>query len=201
MDCINNSAEVNAAQVVGTQDGEVVVPMYDWATFLGEHFRKMPGMKSYHHFTFTAANPGEVTLKLFSDSDSSQYRLLRDTEWVPSPSELPEVIPPAELSPKRQWYLHNQIREFCRAGTEDLVCPLPAVPLPSNESEESDDEEVPPPKRPKATSSAASPARSLDDPVAAESVASLGTHGARVHRTEPSCPPPALHFSSQRSFF
>ncbi len=114
-------------------------------------------MKSYHFITFTAANRGEVTLKLFSDSDSSQYRLLRDTEWVPRASELPEVIPPAGLSPKRQWYLHYQIREFCRAGTEDLVCPLPAVPLPANESEESDVEEVQPPKRPKATFSTASP--------------------------------------------
>jgi len=48
---VNSSADVNVAQLVGTQHGGMVVPMYDWATYLGEHFRKMPGMKSYHHFS------------------------------------------------------------------------------------------------------------------------------------------------------
>lgn len=160
MDCVNTSAEVNAAQVVGTQTGEVVVPMYDWASFFGEHFRKVPRMKSYHHFTFTADNPGKVTLKLFSDSESIQYNLLRNTEWVPSASVLPEIIPPAGLSPQRQWYLYDQIREFCREGTEDLVCPLPAVPRPGEQSESDDEDnadEPPPPKRSKTTPSAASP--------------------------------------------
>ena len=47
---VNSSADVNTAQLAGTQDGEVVVPTYDWAQFLGEHCRKVPQMKSYHHF-------------------------------------------------------------------------------------------------------------------------------------------------------
>jgi len=80
-DAVNSSADVNVAQLVGTQDGGMVVPMYDWATYLGEHFSKMPGMKSYHHF-FSASTPGVVTVKEFSDSQSSTFKLLTDDSWV-----------------------------------------------------------------------------------------------------------------------
>ena len=47
-DAVNNSADVNVAD---TKDRGMVVPMYDWATYLGEHFYNMLGMKSYHHFS------------------------------------------------------------------------------------------------------------------------------------------------------
>ena len=40
MDVINKSADVNTAQLVGTQNGEVIVHVYDWVTFLGDHFQK-----------------------------------------------------------------------------------------------------------------------------------------------------------------
>ena len=40
----------------------------------------------------------------------------------------PEVIPAKGLSPDRQWYLYDQIRQFCPESTKDLVCPLPSVP-------------------------------------------------------------------------
>lgn len=69
------------AQLVGTQDGTVLVPTYSLSTFLGAHLRKVPNITSYHHFTFS-----------------------------------------------RCWYLYNQIREFCCASTEDLVCPRPSDP-------------------------------------------------------------------------
>ena len=39
---VDVSADVNVAQLVGTQSGEPVVPMYNWATFLGGHFRTVP---------------------------------------------------------------------------------------------------------------------------------------------------------------
>ena len=104
---------VNAKKLVGTQDGEVVVPTYDWALFLGAHFRKVLQMKSYHHFHFSSSSRGTITYKLHSDSDSESFIHLKD-DWNPTPDELPPVIPPAGLSLARQWYLYNQIREFCR---------------------------------------------------------------------------------------
>ena len=151
-DVVNSSADVNVAQIVGTQDGSVVVPMYDWATYLGQHFRKLAGMKSYHHFS--ASTPGVTTVKEFSDSESSSFKLQADNSWVPTADELPPLITPLGLSKERQWYLYNQIREFCRAGTEDLVCPLPSRPLEGCdenqhevESEEESEAQVPPAKR------------------------------------------------------
>ena len=126
---VTESADVNEVQLVGTEDGTVLVPVYNWADFFSRRFHKVPRMKSYHHFSFSSSTPGVVTLKEYSDSESSTWCLLSDPLWAPTAEELPVVIPPSGLSLQRQWYLHKEIREFCRPGTEDLVCPLPASPL------------------------------------------------------------------------
>ena len=117
VDVVNTSADVNVAQLVGTQDGEV--PTYDWVSFLGKHFRKVPQIKSHHHFEFSYSTSGDVSMKLYSDSSSSNFRMLVDRRWTPSPDELPAQIPPVGLSNERKWYLYNQIREFCREGTKN----------------------------------------------------------------------------------
>ena len=88
VDVVNTSADVNTAQLVGTQDGEVVVLMYDWAGFLQQYIRKVPRMKSYHHFTFSSAKPGVVTMKEFSDSPSTAYHILVDDTWDPKCDQL-----------------------------------------------------------------------------------------------------------------
>ena len=62
-------------------------------------------------------------------------------DWNPTPDKLPSVIPPAGLLLARQSYLYNQIREFCRDGTEDLVCPL------LQQEQREDALPTPPPKR------------------------------------------------------
>ena len=36
----SSSAGVNKAQIVGTHDGRVIVPVYDWVSFLGHYFKK-----------------------------------------------------------------------------------------------------------------------------------------------------------------
>jgi len=60
---------------------------------------------------------------------SSIFKLLADDSWVPTANQLPPVVTPSGLSRERQCYLYNQICEFCRAGTENLICPLPSTPL------------------------------------------------------------------------
>ena len=122
---VETSADVNTSQLVGTQSGETIVPVYDWANFLALHFRKVPHIKSYHHFHFNALTPGTVTIKQYSDSDETAFNMLTDYNWYTSANDLPQVIPPSGLSSSRQWYLYQQIREFCRPGTEDLTCPKP----------------------------------------------------------------------------
>ena len=132
-DVVNSSADVNVAQLVGTQNGESVVPMYDWTTFLRDHFRNVPHMKTFHHFTFTAAHPGVVVTKEFSDSAGTKFTMLHDMEWCPTQDELPPINTPLGLSSTRQWYLYKEIREYCRHGTEDSVCPKPSVPEDEDE--------------------------------------------------------------------
>ena len=138
---VNSSADVNVAQLVGTQSGRPVVPAYNWVTFLGGHFRTVPHLETFHHFSFSAEQPGVVTVREFSDSASTSYTMLDDEEWSPAADELPPVITPVGLSPTRHWYLYKQIREFCRDGSEDLACPEPSVPLHVSETPQQSSEE------------------------------------------------------------
>ena len=42
---------VNTSQLVGHEDGSVVVPMYDWSNHLQNHFVKVAGIKTMHHLS------------------------------------------------------------------------------------------------------------------------------------------------------
>lgn len=78
VDIVNKSADVNTAQLVGTQEGEILVQTYSWSTFLGSYFRRIPNITSYHHFTLSSTYPGSVSLKLYSDSDSSMFEMVQE---------------------------------------------------------------------------------------------------------------------------
>lgn len=123
---VDTSADVNVAQLVGDQEGEPIVPVYDWASFLGSHFKSVPQLKRYHHFVFSAAKPGETEMREFSESASVSFTMMIDN-WHPLPHQLPHRIIPAGLSSARQWYLYRQIREYCKEEMKDLVCPKPSV--------------------------------------------------------------------------
>ena len=58
VDVVNTSVDVNVAQLLGTQSGEPVVPVYNC---LGVQFRSIPHLKQYQHFIFSATHPGVVT--------------------------------------------------------------------------------------------------------------------------------------------
>ena len=51
------------------------------------------------------------------------------------------MIQPAGLTPTRQWYLYNEIRQYCTDSTKDLVCPLPTVSRTRDEDHDDDEEE------------------------------------------------------------
>ena len=125
---VDQSATVNIPQLVGTQEGEVLVPTYDWAGMLGPHFRKLKHIKTYHHFQFEASTPGVVQLHVTCDGQDERETLLKTAAWCPDSSVLPDVIPPRGLPLERQWYLHNSIGQFCTEETRDLVCPRPLQP-------------------------------------------------------------------------
>ena len=62
---VEESAIVNHAQLVGSQDGEIIVPTYDWAQFFDRPFRQkdLKGIKTMHHLTFTDSNKGSVLVR------------------------------------------------------------------------------------------------------------------------------------------
>ena len=110
VDVIEASSHVNTAQLVGTENGTVIVPTYNWVKFLCTHFKRIPHLKSYHHFSFSASHPGLVSMKKFSDSEGSPFQMLHDREWEPQAHFLPPYRIPPELSNSRKLYLYQQIR-------------------------------------------------------------------------------------------
>lgn len=124
---VRKSAEVNEVQLVATQDGEVLVHTYNWADFFDLPFNQtaLKGIKTYHHFRFTADHPGYVFVKTASDQPEKKIRILSDTRWSLDPEILPNIVQPAGLSDERKLYLYEKIREFCRPEVRDQVCPNP----------------------------------------------------------------------------
>ena len=100
-DVVNSSADVNVAQLVGSQDGTTIVPVYDWVPFLRDHFRNLPQLKSFHHFTFSSFHPGLVTRKEFSESNAVSFTMPNDDDWTPISTELPQQIHTNGLSETR----------------------------------------------------------------------------------------------------
>lgn len=122
---VNDSASVNHAQLVGRENGEVVVKQYDWAAFFAAYFRRsaFEGIKSFHHLVFTSSNPGQVLVRTESDGEVTVLKVLSKAhlQWKPSPDTLPQVITPPGLPRERQMYL----REFVPEDKRDIVCPNP----------------------------------------------------------------------------
>ena len=56
----SSNTGVNKAQLVSTHDGRVIVPVYDWCTFLGQYFKKIANIKKFHNFRFSKDKPGVV---------------------------------------------------------------------------------------------------------------------------------------------
>ena len=94
---VDESAACNICQLVGSQDGSTIVPSRDWAGFLSSHYRRLDGIKQYHHFRFERDHPGVVFLKKTATAEEEQRCLLRGV-WSPSPVEKPPSITPAGLS-------------------------------------------------------------------------------------------------------
>ena len=115
---------VNIAQLVGKENGEVLVPQYDWHQHLQPYFKPLVGIKKYHHFRFEANHPGTVFAKVYADSEEEQLELLTaPVDHVPCDD--PNTVPPPGLSIDRQEYLFNHIRDFVPEGQQDIVCPKP----------------------------------------------------------------------------
>ncbi|XP_055957706.1 uncharacterized protein LOC126825399 [Patella vulgata] len=122
-----SESKINRSQLVGDQDGTVIVPMYAWDTLLGGYFKKFVGILEQHHFWFTNQQPGVLFYKGFTDSEEQSIKILkRDINPVDiDPEARPVEIVPAGFSDARKAYLFKEIRPFCKAEERDFVCPNP----------------------------------------------------------------------------
>ena len=119
---VKESASVNVAELVGLHNGTVLIPTYDWFTYLGNFFKKLPNIKFFYHFRFHRAFPGTVFCKEYWNSQERAVNLLRNGTTL-EPGILPPTVSPSGISRERAEYLHKEICEFCWEGTKDLVAP------------------------------------------------------------------------------
>lgn len=121
-DVVNSSSVMNSAQLCGNQEGDVIVPMFDWTSHLSQFFTKLIGIKKFHHFRFSST--GSVYTKEFSsDSEETVHSLLKVR--LPLSTESPPRIHPTGLTLQRQRYLFNEIRPFVEEPFKDIVAPQP----------------------------------------------------------------------------
>ena len=97
--------------------------MFDWTRYLATYFRKLTGIKKFHHFTFTQ---NKLTVKEFSDTEESEVDLLKGEH--PPADVMPDRIQPEGLDAKRQWYLYEEIRQFASEECMDTVAPMTLIP-------------------------------------------------------------------------
>ena len=85
-------------QLVSTEDGTTVVPIFDWTSFFAPRMKKLSGIKKLRHFCFDSAKPGEVVVKERSDLAETTHDLLKQ----PDPQTLPDIVPQTSVVPLRQ---------------------------------------------------------------------------------------------------
>jgi len=124
---VNSSTVVglNHAEIIGTENGQVNVPTFDWQTYFQTFFKSFPGIKAVHYFRFSADSPGVVFYKATSSSEEQSFEMLRDVNTVPG-SIGPAMVAPPGLPLHRQWYLYHKILEFVCIASQDIICPKPA---------------------------------------------------------------------------
>lgn len=76
----SSTVGVNTAQRVGTHDGKVIVPVYNWSAFLEQYFVKVPKIKTFHYFRFSKEEPGKLYFKQYNTSPEQSLMLLNDPE-------------------------------------------------------------------------------------------------------------------------
>ena len=121
--CVEESASVNVAELVGLHDGTVLVSTYDWTNYRSQIFKKLPKIKSYHYFRFHKGFPGTILCRKYWNSEEIAINILRNDARFPGGGQLPPIITPSGISRERAQYLFKEMREFCRDGTENLVAP------------------------------------------------------------------------------
>ena len=103
--------------------------MYDWSAFLPKLFERVESILQFHQFKFFPDGT-LLTRRFISDEYGAPVYLRRKLPREIDPTLMPSVVPHEGLSAQRQWYLYDNIREFCKETCRDEMCPKPSVPKP-----------------------------------------------------------------------
>jgi len=114
---------INKAQIVGTEDGKIQVPIFDWQEFFKPWFRPLKGVKSLQHFRFAHDCPGRVFYKKKLGDVEDSFDLVTDAEASAKLDAMPAQLPPPGIPEARRNYLHQHIRCFVREDAQDITCP------------------------------------------------------------------------------
>ncbi|XP_070300737.1 uncharacterized protein [Salvelinus sp. IW2-2015] len=98
---------VSIPQLVGLEDGKVLVESYGWQQHLTPYFRPLPQFKQYQHFSFDALEPGVVVAKERSDSVGTRFQLQRNAD----------ILLPSSAT-KRLWTSHALHQNTLRMSAE-----------------------------------------------------------------------------------
>ncbi|XP_053397260.1 uncharacterized protein LOC128556374 [Mercenaria mercenaria] len=114
----------NVPQLVDDTDKPVAFD--SWKPFLEQYFKPVKQLSKYHHFFCSSVEPGVVYCKEYFDSEEVSVNILKQ---VPEKNAMPVVKAFPGLNAARQWYLYEQIGQFCKSDlAKDVVCPKPCVP-------------------------------------------------------------------------
>ena len=106
---------------------------YQWSTYLGQFFRTIPNITSYHNFK--VSSDGTVTVKQYLDSDEEKVKLLKPNVQISDLKGQPEETNIPGLDLTRQWYLYDNIRMHCKSTlAANITCPKPSQPKPTTKS-------------------------------------------------------------------
>ena len=100
---------------------------YAWAEYLDKYCKKFPAITIYHRFVFTPVDDIALGLRATSNLEviAIQVASLQNADAL----VIEEVVLPNPLSPARQWYVYNTIRQRCLdESKKDLVARKPDIP-------------------------------------------------------------------------
>ena len=120
----------NKSQTIFDENGNRIVHFYNWVEFLSKHFKTIPNILKYHHFTLHKNSIGKVEVQKTIDGDKQIINIMKSKDII-NITGFPQEIFPAELSAERKWYLYEQVRPHIGDPQKrDEYCSLPNVPKP-----------------------------------------------------------------------
>src|SRR4051812_8043370 len=124
-----STSRYNCAQTIYDKENKRMVFFFKWSDFLKNYFNQIPGLLQYHHFIFEKENPGIIKVKKTIDGEIKLINILKNN--IINNNIILEKKYPKGLTPERQWYLYEEVREHIQDPEKrDIYCSLPNVPKP-----------------------------------------------------------------------